>query len=116
MKQFYIRPARPADRDPLAQLRHGLWPGSPAEDHANELALILAGEAAGILPAIIFVAESNDAALLGFLEAGLRSHADGCDPSHPKAGTSSNLNAATASALPSFALPKTGPARKAVPK
>jgi aminoglycoside 6'-N-acetyltransferase I len=83
VKQFHIRPARPADRDALAQLRHALWPESSAEDHANELALILAGKAAGILPAIIFVAESNDAELLGFLEAGLRSHADGCDPSHP---------------------------------
>ena len=83
MKQFHIRPARPADRDPLAQLRHALWPESSASDHANELALILAGKPPGILPATIFVAEANDAALLGFLEAGLRSHADGCDPSHP---------------------------------
>lgn len=83
MKQFHIRPARPADCDSLAQLRHALWPESSAEDHANELALILSGRAPGILPATIFVAESSDAALLGFLEAGLRSHADGCDPSHP---------------------------------
>ena len=83
MTQFQIRPARPADRNPLAQLRHALWPESSAEEHVSELALILAGKAPGILPATIFVAESNDAALLGFLEAGLRSHADGCDPSHP---------------------------------
>jgi aminoglycoside 6'-N-acetyltransferase I len=83
VKQFHIRLARPTDRPALAQLRHALWPESSAEDHANELALILAGKASGILPATIFVAESNDAALLGFLEAGLRSHADGCDPSHP---------------------------------
>jgi len=67
----------------LAQLRHALWPESSASDHASELALILAGKPPGILPATIFVAEANDAALLGFLEAGLRSHADGCDPSHP---------------------------------
>jgi aminoglycoside 6'-N-acetyltransferase I len=83
VKQFHIRPARPADRDPLARLRHALWPESSAEDHANELALILAGKAPGTLPAIIFVAESSDARLLGFLEAGLRSHADGCNTSHP---------------------------------
>lgn len=67
----------------MAQLRHALWPESSASDHANELALILAGKPPGILPATIFVAEANDAALLGFLEAGLRPHADGCDPSHP---------------------------------
>ena len=83
MKQFHIRSARPADREPLAQLRRALWPESSAEDHSNELALILAGKAPGILPATIFVAESSDAELLGFLEAGLRSHADGCDPSRP---------------------------------
>jgi aminoglycoside 6'-N-acetyltransferase I len=50
---------------------------------AAELDLILAGKAPGILPATVFVTEANDGALLGFLEAGLRSHADGCDPSHP---------------------------------
>lgn len=83
MKEFQTRPARPADRHPLAQLRHALWPESSVEDHAEELALILAGKAPGILPATVFVAEANDAALLGFLEVGLRSHADGCDPSHP---------------------------------
>lgn len=83
MKQFQIRPARPADHAPLAQLRHALWPESSAEDHANELTLILVGEVQRILPATIFVAESTNAGLLGFLEAGLRSHADGCDPSRP---------------------------------
>jgi aminoglycoside 6'-N-acetyltransferase I len=83
VKQFHIRPALPADRDPLTQLRHALWPESSAEDHASELAQILDGKAPGILPATIFVAESSDARLLGFLEAGLRSHADGCDPAHP---------------------------------
>jgi aminoglycoside 6'-N-acetyltransferase I len=83
VKQFHIRAARPADRDPLARLRHALWPESSAEDHARELALVLAGKAPGILPTAVFVAESSDARLLGFLEAGLRSHADGCDPAHP---------------------------------
>ncbi len=83
MKQFHIRAARPADRDALAELRHALWPESSAEDHARELVLILDGRAPGILPATIFVAEASDARLLGFLEAGQRSHADGCDPAHP---------------------------------
>src|SRR5437588_11296587 len=34
------------------------------------------------MPRIILVAEASDHKLVGFLEAGLRSHADGCDPSH----------------------------------
>ena len=53
------------------------------EEHARELALLLAGQAPGILPATVFLAEGNDDALLGFLEVSLRSHADGCDPSRP---------------------------------
>ena len=82
MKPFQIRAARPSDRDNLALLRHALWPDSSATDHAKELDLLLIGKAPGILPATVLVAEVGDSALLGFLEAGLRSHADGCDPSH----------------------------------
>ena len=37
----------------------------------------------GTLPCSIFVAEESTGTLVGFLEAGLRSHADGCDPQHP---------------------------------
>ena len=33
------------------------------------------------MPLVIFVAEASDGTLAGFLEAGLRSHADGCDES-----------------------------------
>ena len=35
------------------------------------------------MPFTIFVAESGDGMLIGFVEVGLRSHADGCDPSQP---------------------------------
>ena len=37
----------------------------------------------GMLPMAIFVALDDGGALTGFLEAGLRSHADGCDPAVP---------------------------------
>ena len=83
MKPFQLRAARPSDRDNLAQLRHALWPGSSSADHAKELDLLLTGKAPGILPATVLVAEADDASIIGFLEAGLRSHADGCDPAHP---------------------------------
>jgi aminoglycoside 6'-N-acetyltransferase I len=83
MQPFLVRAGRPTDRDRLALLRHALWPESSAEDHAKELDLILAGKSPGILPSTIFVAEANSDTLLGFLEASLRSYADGCDPSHP---------------------------------
>lgn len=83
MEHFQIRIALPADRARLAQLRHALWPESSREDHARELESILAGKAPGILPATIFVAEARAKDLIGFLEAGLRSHADGCDEYRP---------------------------------
>jgi aminoglycoside 6'-N-acetyltransferase I len=37
------------------------------------------------MPAITLVAEATDRKIVGFLEVGLRSHADGCDLSQPVA-------------------------------
>jgi aminoglycoside 6'-N-acetyltransferase I len=84
-----IRPAQLSDRLPLANLFHELWPEGPVEEHSRELEAILAGKPPGALPLVVFVAEANvsnatqDKSLLGFLEVGLRSHADHCDPAHP---------------------------------
>jgi hypothetical protein len=67
---------------PIGGSVRGLWPKSPAANHAQELRLIL-GDKAGLLltmPLIIFVAEASDGTLVGFLEVDLRSHADGCKP------------------------------------
>lgn len=83
MFSFGIRRAQPADRASLAQLRQALWPESSVEEHSSELTLILAGNAPGTLPQIVLIAEAGDGSLIGFLEIGLRSHAEGCDPSHP---------------------------------
>ena len=83
MPNFGIRAAQPADRAALAPLLAALWPESPVEEHSQELELILRGKAPGTLPLVIFVAEERDGTLVGFLEAGLRSHAEGCHPSRP---------------------------------
>ena len=83
MKDFHVRIAQPPDCGALARLLHALWPESTAEEHAGELELILAGKAPGTLPLVIFVAEDKDGTLVAFLECGLRSHADSCNPSHP---------------------------------
>jgi aminoglycoside 6'-N-acetyltransferase I len=58
---------------------------SSAEEHAQELRLILGGKAALVLtmPLTIFVAEERAGILVGFLEVDLRSHAEGCNPSQP---------------------------------
>jgi aminoglycoside 6'-N-acetyltransferase I len=78
------RHALPADLDVLASFAATLWPDGTTESHAEHFALILRGEPPSTLPLVLFVAEV-EGDLAGFLEVGLRSHADGCDPSHPVA-------------------------------
>jgi aminoglycoside 6'-N-acetyltransferase I len=78
-----IRLVQPADCIQLARLREALWPKSSAEEHAQEVASILNGDACSTMPLVILVAETTDQTLVGFVEAGLRSHADGCNASRP---------------------------------
>jgi aminoglycoside 6'-N-acetyltransferase I len=80
---IHIRLARPSDRAALAGLFHALWPKGPVEEHSKELEAILAGNAPGTLPLIVVVAEASDRSLLGFIEVGMRSHADSCNPALP---------------------------------
>lgn len=80
-----IRPAQLSDLNQLASMFSALWPQASVEEHARELQLLLGGEADLVLtmPLDIFVAEASAGRLVGFLEVDLRSHADGCNPSHP---------------------------------
>jgi aminoglycoside 6'-N-acetyltransferase I len=80
---FHIRPAQGADLVELAQMRALLWPDGSLEEHRNELLLAFSGNTVSTLPTTTFVAVDEDGALMGFLEAGLRSHADGCDIARP---------------------------------
>ena len=79
----HIMLADSSDLQSLAELRTALWPESTQDDHAQELAAILDGSARRVLPLAIFIAEDDHSGLAGFLEAGLRSGADGCDESRP---------------------------------
>ena len=78
-----IRPAHISDLEQLAGMCEALWPKSSAKEHAEELRLILGGNADMVLttPISILIPEASDGTLLGFVEVDLRSHADGCDPS-----------------------------------
>jgi aminoglycoside 6'-N-acetyltransferase I len=78
-----MRRARPDDRDALSILFAALWPEEPAEEHARELASLLSGKSQSVMPLFIWIAETADGAVVGFIEAGLRSCADGCDMSRP---------------------------------
>ena len=77
------RLAQSSDIPQLSRLREALWPESSADEHASELAQIIAGKVPSILPLVVLVAAAPDGELLGFLEVGMRSHADGCDWSRP---------------------------------
>jgi aminoglycoside 6'-N-acetyltransferase I len=64
-----------------------LWPDGSIDDHAEHAAAIARGEPASTLPLVVFVAITSPAdeegEIVGFIEVGLRSHADGCDSSRP---------------------------------
>lgn len=82
MSDISIRYAQASDRAQLSRLRGALWSESSAEELARELSLILEGKTSLAMPLIDLVAEATDGKLAGFMEVGLRSHADGCDASH----------------------------------
>jgi aminoglycoside 6'-N-acetyltransferase I len=78
-----VRLAGPGDCAVLAPLRHALWPEGSEEEHARELSPMLSGTAPGTLPSSIMLAEDPAGEAIGFVEVGLRSHADGCDRALP---------------------------------
>lgn len=78
-----IREAKQADRFELAAMRVLLWPESSLEEQLHEVDPVLSTGKCGTLPTAIFIAQESDGTLTGFLEVGLRSHADGCDTTHP---------------------------------
>jgi aminoglycoside 6'-N-acetyltransferase I len=98
MEKLTVRQAQSSDRNELAKMRAMLWPETSVEEHGIELELMLSTGMNGTLPASILVAQDDDGALpdgvlpdgvlidgvlIGFLEAGLRSHVDGCDTAQP---------------------------------
>jgi len=78
-----IRMAEASDRDQLAVLRLLLWPECSVEEEKVAIEALLSTGTSGALPAEVIVAEADDGRIIGFLEVGLRSHADGCDPAQP---------------------------------
>jgi aminoglycoside 6'-N-acetyltransferase I len=78
-----VREAQAADRHEVAKMRALLWPEASVQEHLLELEHLLGHGMNGTLPVVIFVSCEEEGTLTGFLEAGLRSHADGCNPIHP---------------------------------
>jgi len=78
-----ISPATAADLHALAAMFHALWRDLTPEEHARDLAPLLDGKPPGTLPDVVLVAVDAEGRLAGFVDVGLRSHADGCDCSRP---------------------------------
>jgi aminoglycoside 6'-N-acetyltransferase I len=83
---FVVRPLERRDRDALLGMWCALWPEHQAAEHAPHVDARIEGKPpVSTLPLQTFVAESAQGALVGFVEVGLRSHANGCDPRTPVA-------------------------------
>jgi aminoglycoside 6'-N-acetyltransferase I len=78
----FVRRAVPADLEVLARQFFALWSDGSLEDHRAEAAAILVDTPRSTMPLIVLVAEVGGV-VVGFVEVGLRSHADGCDPRQP---------------------------------
>ncbi len=74
-----VRPIEERDYTALLAMLVALWPKESTRDHGRQIRSILNGKPRSILPLTMFVAE-RAGELVGFVEVGLRSHANGCDP------------------------------------
>jgi aminoglycoside 6'-N-acetyltransferase I len=81
--EIRIRPGEPADTEQLLLMRLALWPELSVNEDRLELEAALSGKPDSTMPLSILVAEADTGDLIGFLEVGLRSHADGCDTRVP---------------------------------
>ena len=73
-----VRQANRSDQQELATMRALLWPEASTEEHRKDIESALRFRMYGTLPMTIFVSQNESGALTGFIEVGLRSHADGC--------------------------------------
>lgn len=74
-----IRPVVQRDKRALVRMLVALWPDGTTRDHGRLVQSVLDGKPRSILPLTFLVAERKGV-LVGFVEVGLRSHANGCDP------------------------------------
>jgi aminoglycoside 6'-N-acetyltransferase I len=78
-----VRSLDARDRTALMSMRTALWPDLSNEENVAEVEALLAGHPPSTMALAVLVAEDDRGALAGFVEVGLRSHADGCDARRP---------------------------------
>lgn len=80
--EIVLRRPMAEDLPEWSRMRTALWPETPAESHAEEIAAFLTGDLAGWLAGLkavaVFVAARPGGGLCGFVEASVRPLADGC--------------------------------------
>jgi aminoglycoside 6'-N-acetyltransferase I len=82
MVDVHIRPAIERDVEGLARMCAFLWPDGSVDEHWREVHAKIRYGKSGSLPLALFVAEEMTGVPCGFIEVGLRSHADACDTKH----------------------------------
>jgi aminoglycoside 6'-N-acetyltransferase I len=83
MANSRVRQAQSSDLNAIAKMCELLWPEAPMAVHREEIGVVVSSGMSGTLPGAILVSYDGDDALTGFLQVGLRSHADGCDIVRP---------------------------------
>ena len=83
MEEIAVRQAGLGDLSEVAEMCHCLWPDVDAAEHEQDLTPLLGSQCLGAFPAVVLLAQDTKGRIVGFIEVGLRSHADGCDPSRP---------------------------------
>jgi aminoglycoside 6'-N-acetyltransferase I len=76
------RLAGPGDLEAVVGLASALWPKGSVREHRAHMRAVLAGRPPSPLPLVVFVVQ-QERRIVGFIEVGLRSHADGCDARRP---------------------------------
>ena len=71
-----VRRLEPVDRDDWRRMRHALWPDESHEESVRGMA-----EWEARADTVVFVAVRPDDSVCGFVEAGSRAYADGCETS-----------------------------------
>src|SRR5579862_1121119 len=74
-----IREARVGDEHAIAVMCALLWPDGTVEEFRREAEELIRTGMCGTLPATMLLAVEESGSAAGFLQVGLRSHADGCD-------------------------------------
>jgi aminoglycoside 6'-N-acetyltransferase I len=78
-----IREAQDCDERDLAVMMASLWPDGSVREHEHEAGELIRTRRSGTMPGTFFVAVEPGTALVGFIQIGLRSHADGCETDRP---------------------------------